>query len=173
MSPNNDNVMAAVWDNVRDDLQMRWRICQESSQAGYGLTQILANILAGDYDPAAVRQCLQTHINSAPCVMFTWERSPSCVKAVDALVHQAGAKVEIIRLDDPWSTGNPLRAELGRTVGRCSVPAIFIGGAYVGGFDAGVSDEAPGIQSLAFSGKLHAKLEMAGALDLEREGVFQ
>ena len=170
---NNDsnNPLSSLWDTVRDDLQMRWRIYQESSQAGYDFKQSLANVLAGEYDQDAVREQMQSHINSAPCVMFTWERSPSCVKAVNALVNLAGAKVEIVRLDDPWSKGNPLRAELGKAYGKCSVPAIFIGGDYVGGFDAGVSDKAPGIQALAFSGQLQAKLQTAGAI--EKEGVFQ
>ena len=69
------------------------------------------------------------------------------------------------RLDDPWSEGNPLRAELGRMVGRTSVPCVFIGGAYVGGFDGGVDGAAsPGILDLAFQGKLRPLLEDAGAL---------
>ena len=63
-----------------------------------------------------------------------------------------------------WAEGNPLRAELGRMVGRTSVPSVFIGGKYVGGFDGGVSEDQPGILDLAFQGKLRPLLEDAGAL---------
>ena len=57
-----------------------------------------------------------------------------------------------------------MRAELGRKTGRTSVPSIFIGGEYVGGYDAGVGEDSPGIVDLAFQGKLISKLEAAGAL---------
>jgi glutaredoxin len=85
------------------------------------------------------------------------------VAAVKAL-GLAGAKFKNVRLDDPLEEGNPLRAELGKMVGKSSVPCIFIGGNYVGGYDGGASEETPGILSLAFQGKLHPMLEAAGAL---------
>ncbi len=69
-----------------------------------------------------------------------------------------------MRLDDPWEEGNPIRAELGKMVGRSSVPAIFIGGKYVGGYDGGVGKESPGILELAFRGTFREKLKEAGAL---------
>jgi glutaredoxin-related protein len=71
-------------------------------------------------------------------------------------------QVKIVRLDDPWDKGNPVRAEIGKRVGRSSVPMIFIGGEYVGGFDGGVSDKSPGIQTMAFQGTLRPTLEAAG-----------
>lgn len=46
--------------------------------------------------------------------------------------------------------------------GRTAVPFIFVDGKYVGGYDGGVSDEAPGIQDLAFKGKLLPMLDAAG-----------
>lgn len=96
--------------------------------------------------------------------MFTWESSPSCKKAVEAF-ETTNANVKIIRLDDPWSEGNRIRAALGRKVGRSSVPCVFIGGEYVGGFDGGVGDEAPGMVALAFKGTLRGMLDDAGALN--------
>ena len=95
--------------------------------------------------------------------MFTWEKSPSCVKAVEAL-DMMGADYKIVRLDDPWSEGNPIRSTLGKKVGRTSVPFIFIGGKYVGGYDGGSSDDAPGIVNMAFQGRLRSSLEDVGAL---------
>ncbi len=95
--------------------------------------------------------------------MFTWEKSPSCVKAVEAF-DDMGVDYKVVRLDDPWSEGNPMRAELGKMVGRTSVPFIFIDGNYVGGYDGGVSDEAPGLVKMAFMGTLRTKLSDVGAL---------
>ena len=96
-------------------------------------------------------------------VMFTWEKSPSCVKAVEAF-DDMGVEYKVVRLDDPWSKGNPMRAELGQMVGRTSVPFIFIGGNYVGGYDGGLSDETPGLVKMAFMGTLRNKLSDVGAL---------
>jgi hypothetical protein len=65
-----------------------------------------------------------------------------------------------------------VRAEIGKRVGRSSVPMIFIGGDYVGGYDGGLDDndksdnnkysKAPGIQTMAFRGTLRPALEAAG-----------
>ena len=150
-------------DGIVEKWQRALRIAQESNAKGYDFKQTLANVLAGDYDKAAIQAQIDADIASAPCVMFTWERSPSCVKAIEALeVMGIADQVKIVRLDNPWDQGNPIRAELGLRVGRTSVPAIFIGEEYVGGFDGGVSDAAPGIQSMAFQGTLRPKLEQAG-----------
>jgi len=97
-------------------------------------------------------------------VMYTWENSPSCKKAVEAF-ETIGADVKIVRLDDPWEEGNPIRAVLGRKVGRTSVPFVFVGGEYIGGFDGGIDSEvAPGMVDLAFKGKLRDMLGEAGAM---------
>jgi len=109
-----------------------------------------------------VKGKIQAEIDAAPCVMFTWEASPSCKQAIKYL-DVAGAKYKIVRLDDPWSEGNPIRAELGKMVGRSSVPCIFMGGKYVGGFDGGVG-EAGGLMEMAFKGTLQDKLKEVGAL---------
>ena len=97
--------------------------------------------------------------------MYTWESSPSCKKAVEAF-ETIGADVEIVRLDDPWDEGNPVRAVLGRKVGRTSVPFVFVGGKYIGGFDGGVEgdSDASGMVDLAFQGKLRDMLGAAGAM---------
>ena len=50
---------------------------------------------------------------SAPMVMFTWESSPSCKKALN-LCEVAGVTPKVVRLDDPWDKGNIKRAALGR-----------------------------------------------------------
>lgn len=147
-------------DTVKEDLAMRWRIVQQSDTSDF--KQVLANVLAGDYDKDAVRDQVEADRSMAPCVMFTWDSSPSCKKAVEAM-DATGFDYTIRRLDDPWTEGNPIRAEVGQMVGRTSVPMVFIGGKYVGGYDGGVDNDAPGLVSLAFSGKLKIMLESAGA----------
>lgn len=133
------------------------------SEDGYDFKQSTAIALAGDYDEEAIQSKIKEEIDSAPCVMFTWEASPACKKAVKYL-DIAGASYKIVRLDDPWSEGNPIRAELGKMVGRSSVPCIFMGGEYVGGFDGGVGEDSPGILEMAFKGTLREKLKEVGAL---------
>ena len=97
--------------------------------------------------------------------MYTWESSPSCKKAVEAF-EVIGAKPKIVRLDDPWEDGNPVRAMLGRKVGRTSVPFVFVGGNYIGGYDGGLegNSDASGMVDLAFQGKLRDMLTGAGAM---------
>mmetsp|Transcript_14422 Transcript_14422/g.17392 ORF Transcript_14422/g.17392 Transcript_14422/m.17392 type:complete len:208 (-) Transcript_14422:119-742(-) len=151
------------FDNILDNIKTGYNKFQESRAAGYDFKQNTAAALAGEYDAEAVQAEMKELIKSAPCVMFTWEKSPSCVKAVKYL-DIADANVKIVRLDDPWDKGNPMRAELGKMVGQSSVPCIFIDGEYVGGFDSGPTDEAPGILDLAFKGTLLTKLKAADAL---------
>lgn len=148
-----------------DAIQTSFRIAQESNAEGNGFKQILADVLAGDnYDKEAISSGIEETIASAPCVMYTWESSPSCKKAVEAF-ETIGADVKIVRLDNPWEEGNPIRAVLGRKVGRTSVPFIFVGGKYIGGFDGGIdSENASGMVDLAFQGKLRDMLSEAGAM---------
>jgi glutaredoxin 3 len=150
-------------DSVFDDLTQRFQLFQKSRSEGYDFKQSTAIAIAGKYDAVEVQKKINESIASTPCVMFTWEASPSCKKAIKYL-DIAGATYKIVRLDDPWSEGNPIRSELGKMVGRSSVPAIFVGGKYVGGFDGGVGEDSPGILEMAFRGTLREKLQEAGAL---------
>jgi glutaredoxin 3 len=150
-------------ENIKEDVQKVSKIIMESQQEGAGVKQILANVLAGEYDAAQVRTKVEALVNSAPCVIFTWKNSPSCKSAIQAM-DSSGFEYTVIRLDNPWEEGNKIRAEIGKMVGRTSVPMTFIGGAYVGGFDGGTNvDDAPGLVTLAFQGRLQSMLEAAGA----------
>ena len=146
-----------------DGLTQRFQVSQKSRSEGFDFKQSTAIAIAGEYDAVEVRNKIKESIDSAPCVMFTWEASPSCKKAIKYL-DISGATYKIVRLDDPWSEGTPIRAELGKMVGRSSVPVIFMGGQYVGGFDGGVGEESPGILEMAFKGTLREKLKEVGAL---------
>ena len=146
-----------------DSISERYQLFQKSRSEGYDFKQSVAITIAGDYDEEEVQNKIKTDISSSPCVLFTWEASPACKKAIKYL-DIAGASYKVIRLDDPWSEGNPVRAELGKMVGRSSVPCIFVGGKYVGGFDGGVGEESPGILEMAFKGTLIDRLKEVGAL---------
>ena len=144
-----------------EKLHISFRLFQESRAAGYNFKQAIADGIAGEYDVSAVTSAVTKEAASAPVVLFTWESSPACKKALKYL-EWANVKPHVVRLDNPWSEGNPKRAALGRLTGRSSVPSIWIGGKYVGGCDDGPSDEAPGLVKLAFDGSLPKKLEAAG-----------
>jgi glutaredoxin len=148
---------AEVFENLQTNLQSSWRIFQEAKSSGYDWKIGKVMVLAGDYDIRATKAKLDAIVRSAGCAMFILSNSPSCKQAAKAM-EVAGANVAYIELDDP------LHAELAKKVGRASVPAIFIGGIYVGGFDEEVSEQTPGIFNLAFQGKLRPMLEKAGAL---------
>ena len=159
----NDDAFASAQESIQSSI----RIAQASSSAGSGFKQIIADVFAGDYDAADVNAQLDELIASAPCVVFIWQASPFSKKALRCLQEVAGVtNMRVVRLDDPWEAGNKMRAELGKRTGRTSVPSIWIGGAYVGGFDGGVDDDtSPGIVDLAFRGTLQPMLEAAGAFD--------
>jgi glutaredoxin 3 len=160
----NDDEDSNFISTIINTITQRYQLFQQSKSEGYDFKQSTAIAIAGTYDASDVQSKINEHVASAPCVMFTWEASPSCKKAIKYL-DVAGATYKIVRLDNPWSEGNLIRAELGKMVGRSSVPAIFIGGKYVGGFDSGVDDmESPGILEMAFKGTLREKLKEVGAL---------
>mmetsp|Transcript_45047 Transcript_45047/g.88650 ORF Transcript_45047/g.88650 Transcript_45047/m.88650 type:complete len:156 (+) Transcript_45047:150-617(+) len=129
-----------------------------------GVKQSLADAMAGSIEkPDTVLAEALAKTQAAGCFMYTWSMSPACKQAVAAL-DRMGASYETVELDQPWKEGNPVRAVLGKHLGKTSVPMIFIGGEYVGGFSDGPSDEAPGLVNLAFDGKLRPLLKAAGAL---------
>jgi glutaredoxin len=164
-SLHNEKTSAWSIDSVVDAAETGIRIVQRSQQDGAGFKQIMANVLAGEmYDAPAVNREIDDAITSAPLVLFTWAVSPSCKQAIRAL-DLMQAQYKIVRLDDPWEKGHAVRAELGkRQNGKCSVPAIYLNGEYIGGYDNGIGADRPGLVDLAFSGTLQERLRQAGAL---------
>ena len=57
-------------DGFLEDIQMRIRIAQESNAAGNPGKQVLADILAGEYDANEVESKIEEAIASAPCGEF-------------------------------------------------------------------------------------------------------
>eukprot|EP00622_Pseudochattonella_farcimen_P000511 FR735023.1.p1 GENE.FR735023.1~~FR735023.1.p1 ORF type:complete len:172 (+),score=15.37 FR735023.1:1-516(+) len=143
-----------------------FKIFYSSMQKQSGIKQALADALAGEMTGAEEEELLKQALDlasTAGCFMFTWEKSPACVNARRSLA-RIGAKYEEKDLDPTSEAGNKLRAVLGRHLGKSSVPMIFIGGTYVGGFSDGPSDDAPGLVPLAFDGTLRSRLAEAGAM---------
>jgi len=71
-----------------------------------------------------------------------------------------GAKYEVVELNEV-KDGYALRAELAGRMGRTSVPALYVGGNFVGGCNDGGMG---GVMTLDRSGKLQPLLKEAGAL---------
>jgi hypothetical protein len=70
----------SIFEGIQGTLETSFRIAQESRAQGYDFRQLLANVLAGEYDAEAIGKQIDQEIQQSPCVMFTWERSPSCVR---------------------------------------------------------------------------------------------
>ncbi len=155
----------AYLQEALEGLKGRYALFSKSmSEDGYNFKQSVAIAIAGEYDASEVQERINEIVKSSPCVMFAWEASPSCKKAAEAFEAMGDVTVRVVRLDDPWEEGHPIRAELGKMTGKSSVPSVWIGGRYVGGYDSGVSDDAPGLVTMAFRGTLRPTLESAGAL---------
>jgi len=71
-----------------------------------------------------------------------------------------GATYLVVELDEDQD-GKPIRAEMADLIGRTSVPAIFIGGTFIGGCNDGPKG---GIVKLNESGELSGMLRNVGAL---------
>lgn len=131
---------------------------------GDSFKQAVADAMAGpSLDVINANQQIDSIVENSPVVVFSWTMSPFSKKA-KLILEQIGAKYKVVELNEPWKDGNMLRAALGRRVGRTSVPAVFIGGKYVGGCDDGPSPDCPGIMALAIQGKLRPLLIEAGAM---------
>lgn len=105
------------FEKMVDGIKFRYGIFQDAQAEGYDMKQSAACALAGTYDEAAIKEEINDIISSNSCVMFSWEASPSCKKAIEAF-EKVGAHVKIVRLDDPWEDGNPIRAEIGKMTGK-------------------------------------------------------
>lgn len=73
---------------------------------------------------------------------------------------EKGAKYTVLELDKE-ADGKAIRAEMGESLGRTSVPAIWIQGTYIGGCNDG---PLGGINTLNSNGKLDGMLKSAGAI---------
>ena len=120
----------------------------------------MTKLQAGNYDEAAVRADVERMIARKPCVVFATTTCPFCKQANKALTDM-GAVYTVVNFDEDEG-GMAMKAELaGILDGRTSVPAVFVGGQFVGGAnDGGLG----GVLTLNKSGELAPLLVAAGAL---------
>ena len=78
------------------------------------------------------------------------------------LLDEKGAKYTAIELDKE-SDGKAIRAVMGDTLGKTSVPAIWIKGTFIGACNDGPPG-FDGVKNLNSSGKLDDMLKAAGSL---------
>lgn len=96
-------------------------------------------------------------IKENPAIVFSATYCPYCTKAKSVL-QSTGAKVKIIEVN-VVSNGKEIREGLLKKTGRTSVPAVFVGGEFIGGCNDG-----PGVVPLHSQGKLVPMLKKAKAL---------
>lgn len=119
----------------------------------------LVKTLAGDYDAVAVRSRIDNLVKTNNVLMLSFTTCPYCIKAKQVLDAKS-SKYTVVELnEDP--DGKAIRAELADRVGRSSVPAIWIGGEFVGGCNDGPMG---GIVQLQEQGKLDGMLKKVGAI---------
>jgi len=119
----------------------------------------LVRILAGEYNQVEIREKIELLIRDNPVLMFSFTTCPFCLKAKSVL-DKKGAPYKVVELNSE-SDGAAIRAEMSDLVGRTSVPAIWIGGNFVGGCNDGPMG---GIVKLDESGELDAILNGLGVL---------
>ena len=134
---------------------------------------------AGDkFDEETSLARLQELVNGAPVTVFSFVDCPWCLLAKKMLqvrpykLSDGDGTLQIIELEDLAWEGKELRAAIGLSTGRTSMPAIFINGKGIGGFTDGfevneisemqrISPQydlrrigAPGLQAMHESGEL-------------------
>uniref|UniRef100_A0A7S4B3Q8 Glutaredoxin domain-containing protein n=1 Tax=Chrysotila carterae TaxID=13221 RepID=A0A7S4B3Q8_CHRCT len=122
-----------------------------------GFKQWTAELVAGDFDEVKVDARIDSLVQSAPVVMFSFTSCPFCKKAKEAL-DSRGITYSVVELDED-AQGPAIRARLGARTSRTSVPSIWIGGDCIGG----LNDGFPGLLPLVDSGKLEPRLNAAQA----------
>ena len=114
---------------------------------------------AGSYDRAKTRATVDAMLGRDNVVIFSATYCPFSLAAKKTLEGQ-GVPFQAYE----WNTredGSALVAELGEMTGRTSIPHIWIGGEYIGGFNDGIGEAAPGLRPLIASGRLGPALEKA------------
>ncbi len=61
------NVAGEDSNALVEDIKTRFRILQESNASGAGFKQVVADVIAGEYDANQMKAEIEAAINSAPC----------------------------------------------------------------------------------------------------------
>jgi glutaredoxin 3 len=119
----------------------------------------LVKSLAGSYDQPAIRAKLDGWIDDKPVLMLSFRTCPFCIKA-KAILDAKSTRYHVVELNEVQD-GKAIRAEMADLIGRTSVPAVWIGGNFIGGCNDGPTG---GIVKLNDSGELDKMLKAVGAL---------
>ena len=123
--------------------------------------KLLVKKLAGDYDEAAIRSRIDALVTENQVLMLSFTTCPFCIKAKEILDAKPSVKYTVVELDQD-SEGKAIRAVMGDMLGRTSVPAIWIGGTFIGGCNDGPL--GGGLVQLNESGELDSMLRTANAM---------
>jgi thioredoxin reductase (NADPH) len=99
--------------------------------------------------------CFQAIVQKYPVVMFSLSWCPECKRSLELLA-RIGVKPRIIDLDDYKPISENIRMHMLKMTGRRSVPNLFVGGEYIGGFQQ--------TSELHKRGELIPKLKQVGVL---------
>lgn len=116
---------------------------------------------AGTYDKEVIQGKLQALAADHPVAMLTFNECPYCIESRSILNAKQCSFTEL-NLDTVGRQSYAYRAELYHMTGRTSVPAIWIGGQFVGGCNDGPL--GGGLMNLNASGRLDDLLQQAGAM---------
>lgn len=128
----------------------------------------LAPLQAGEgYDAAAKQQEIETDLQLAPIVVYTYQLSPFCSEAMTVLKRlnyiDMDCDVEEISLGYEWVPGliqdAGKRAALGERTGQTSLPHVFVGGQSIGGLFSGT----PGLIASLENGSFPQMVQAAKA----------
>jgi len=156
MSDNNDDPTKVWYAKIADVVQN----LLTNSPLNEG-KKALVRSLAGDYDKAETRAKLESLISNEKVFMLSFVKWPFCVKAKAILDNDyESLKYTVIEVDEA-DDGKALRAEMADLIDRTSVPAIWIGGTFIGGCNDG---PLGGINTLKKNGELTKMLKAAGAI---------
>lgn len=111
---------------------------------------------ADNYDKDKVRSIVENMIKDEKVLIISSSTCPYC-DTVKGLLKSKGVQFKVEEIDGRQD----IRAEMAEIIGRSSVPAVFIDGAYVGGCNDGGKG---GVLPLDESGELDKILSSAGAL---------
>ena len=151
--------VAARADGSRVDWDYRRRLSAAASLTGEAARQGVAGVLAGEYNEAEVKAGILAAAGANPVLVYSQTSCPFCKKTKELLAGLGARGVRVVELDALGAQGHAVRAELAKMTGRSSVPAVYVGGEFLGGFGDG-----PGVGALHEKGELVPKLQKAGAL---------
>ena len=126
-----------------------------------------ATLTAGDYDAVAAAAELDAAIASDDIVVFSATYCPFSARVkqdlADRCIPYTAVETNVVQ------NGRALVAELGKKIGRTSIPSVFIAGVSVGG----CNDGTPGLRPLIAAGGLPAALAKCSPAFVERRRALQ